>query len=205
MEATPRDGLLARGANLRGVGDQVGGHGHGGHVPSSAEAHASVTRLGVLVHEAAAGGAHLDGGNAARRAAGAHLTLGVVAKAEAREVAHVPQVGADLHGHPDAVAGVQRGGTGIQIGELRVVLDHDAVGLKAAAGQAHAALGLDGDALAVLLDPAADDRAGLVGDELHAGAAQPHGEVLALALVDVLTQLVVVARVVLAAAKGKVQ
>ena len=158
--------------------------------------------LGVLVHEAAAGGANLDGGNAARRAAGAHLALGMVAKAQAREVAHVPQVGAHLHGHLDAVAGVQRGGAGIQVGELRVVLDHDAVGLKAAAGQAHAALGAHGHALAVLLHVAADDRAGLVADELHAGAAQPHVEVLALALVDVLAQLVVVARVMLAAAKG---
>ena len=90
----------------------------------------------------------------------------------------MPQLGAHLLGHLDAVAGV--GGAGLQVGirQLREASNHVLVGLKATGAQAHAAVGLDVELGAVLLDNDTDHGAGLVGDEALTSAALPHGELL---------------------------
>ena len=90
----------------------------------------------------------------------------------------MPQVGAGLHGHLDAVAGVHGAGLQVAVGDLGVAGHHVAAGLEAAGAQAHAAVGLDRNLLAVLLHDDAHHGALGVGHEALAGAALPHGELV---------------------------
>lgn len=64
---------------------------------------------------------------------------------------HVPQVGADLLGHADAVAVVVHAADRGEVGHAEVVLDHLGVALEAAACQNDALCRLDAQGLAVML------------------------------------------------------
>ena len=86
----------------------------------------------------------------------------------------MPQVSAGAQGHLDAVAIVVQAALLMHIGHLEVAGDHFLVVLKAAAGQHDAAVSLDLQILAVLVDDHADDAAVRVGDQLLAGRGEPH-------------------------------
>ena len=167
----------------------------------------AVTGLGQLVLEARAVKAGVDavGGAGAAELGGGQARV-LVGPHVAGDVAHVPQLRADLLGHVDAVAGVGGAGLQVSVGQLGIVGDHVLVGLEAAGAQAHAAVGLDLELGAVLLHDAADDRALGVGDEALAGAALPHGELVVVdAGVHGLHAQVVVAGVKAGARSGEAQ
>ncbi len=108
----------------------------------------------------------------------------------------MPQLGTRLLGHNHAVAGVGGACLQVHIRLLSVVAHHVLVGLDAAGAQAHAAVGLDVERLAVLLNHAADDSALGVEDEVLAGAGMPHRQPVAVgARVEGVDAQVVVGRV----------
>ena len=165
--------------DVRGVDDEVCRQGHGRGNPTATDGDAAMARGSLLVLEARAVKTSVNAvlGRCATEASRGQVRV-LVGPHVARDVGHVPQLGAHLLGHLDAVAGV--GGAGLQVGvrQLREAGDHVLVGLKATGAQAHAAVGLDVELGAVLLDNDTNHGAGLVGDEALASAALPHGELL---------------------------
>ena len=95
------------------------------------------------------------------------------------EGVHVPELGADLDTHVDAVAGVVDGAVRVGHGILGVGLAHLLAALVAAAGKNHAVEGAHVQQLAVVLDLHAQNRLGEgVLDEVLGGRIDPALEVV---------------------------
>ena len=193
------------------IGDMISidnkerGHGHGRHVPGAAEAYAAMTRGAGLVHETSATGANEDALLGTLEARCARCTLGMIAKAQAGQVGHMPKLRAHALAHRDAVAVVVCTGARIQIGELCEAGEHGAVGLETAAAHADAALCADANLGAVLLDDDAHNGAVFALDKFLAGGAVPYGEVVTCALLDVLDKRVEVGHIELSGIEQDVQ
>ena len=92
----------------------------------------------------------------------------------------MPQVGTGAQRHLDAVAVVVQATLLMHIGHLQVAGDHFLIVLEAAAGQHNAAVDLDLDVGAFLVDDHADHDAVGIGDQLLAGGGEPHVDVVRL-------------------------
>ena len=204
-------GVAVREAGDERIGDMISvnnkesGHGHGCHVPGTTEAHAAVARGSGLVHETSATGADEDAHLGTLEARCARCTLGMIAKAQAGQVGHMPKLGAHALAHRDAVTLVVRAGARIQIGELCEAGEHGTVGLETAAAHADAALCADANLGAVLLDDDAHNGAIVALDEFLAGGAIPHGQVVACALLNVFDKRVEIGHVELGGVEQDVQ
>ena len=187
------------------IDNKESGHGHGRHVPGATEAHAAVARGTSLVHETSATGADEDALLGTLEARCARCTLGMIAKAQAGQVGHMPKLRAHALAHRDAVAVVVCTGARIQIGELCEAGEHGAVGLETAAAHADAALCADANLGAVLLDDDAHNGAVFALDKFLAGGAVPYGEVVTCALLNVLDKRVEVGHIELSGIEQDVQ
>ena len=181
--------VLGNGLVLGGVPHHVGVaralHVH----PVAVARHVSVAVVHVLAQVTLAAVAHDD--DAAGEVAQVVERLGVLIlvhhegdAAEREAVAliglHVPQIGADAHGHLHAVAGVEQGAGRRALGEAQEVLDHLLVVLEAAHGHDDAVLGADVHGLAGLVDLHADDGAAdRILEELRGRGHVPHVDVVA--------------------------
>ena len=104
----------------------------------------------------------------------------LVRPGEAGRVGHVPQVGTGAQRHLDAVTVVVQAALLMHIGHLQVAGDHFLIVLETAAGQHDAAVDLDLDIGAFLVDDHADHDAVGIGDQLLAGGGEPHVNVVRL-------------------------
>ena len=129
----------------------------------------------------------------------------MIAKAQARQVGHMPQLRTHALAHRDAVAVVVCAGARIQVGELGEAGEHGAVGLEAAAAHADAALCADANLGAVLLYDDAHDGTVVALDKLLAGSAVPYGKVVSCALLNVLDKRVEVGHIELSGIEQNVQ
>lgn len=161
---------VERDVGIRGVvvvGKAAGRLVHEGEAVHAAVAEGCAEVRGVLAHKALAAAvdpheaAGLHRGTVVAEA-GAVVAGGHKADAVGVEHVHVPHLGADLHAHAHAVAGVVDPALVGQGRRHQVVADHLVVVLEAAAAQDDAPARLDGDLAAVGMRGAhADDGLGL--------------------------------------------